>query len=621
MSNSVRAGLVAQFHSGAHADMRIRFHLERTPEQQQQQQQEKQQDADGAAGRAVATILRFVGEPLPAHIVILTLGSTLLQAKLSNPCWQGGAAARVSKGAQTEDQGGGSSDESQLAKRRRTDSTPLKSAELSIPMDDGQAPAVCALPEVLVPLSSEAEVPFARQAIEFIYTGSLSAGLGFEALLRVRQQACYLGVKDCPQACDQAMLAWLQAGEQEVQLQGQQQQQQQQQGQDGAGPSTGIDLTPRVLQAYACHALFPEPGTDGDPASFDAVRSALAKQLVSHFGDAVAALSRPDLYRQLLQLPAVAMRELLAADDFGTDSEDSVFLMLACWLDAHKGEEGKEEGVPAATRAELCGLVRLHRLRPLYLNFVLHAYEPFSVASRVELGCLLRFVGAGEQERTLLLDVDPQRRLCPWYCSPARRQVVPEEGRTVEWSISREQLEQGLREMVEGKLVGSKKMVYVDASFGASGAAVGGSGAITILADGGLWGVQLELDPANSTMAGMFVVLTLPRPLGEVQGVAGLTHVRVTVHRWAEGERKASWTRKFTAGDVVATTVVPTSVQGAGGFGWPTALELPPVAASAAGGEGAGAGGVAAEVAAQLARWSGWLHEGKVTGSATFPRM
>ncbi len=477
MSDSVRAGLAAQFYSGAHADVRIRFHLERTPEQQQQQQE--QQDAEGAARRAAAASLRFVGEPLPAHKVILTLGSTLLQAKLSNPCWQGGAATRVSKGVQTEELGG-DSDEAQPAQRSRTDSTSQKSANSASLFNDEQVPTASALPEVLVPLNSEAEVPFARQAIEYIYTGSLSADLDFEALLRVRQQGCYLGVKHCPQACDGAMVAWLQAGEGQGQgadeaststggaTEGPQQQQQQ----EGAGSSTGPPAAadPRVLQAYACHALFPEPGTSPDAASFSTVRSALVQQLVSHFGDAVAALTRPDLYRQLLQLPAVAVRELLAADDFGTDSEDSVFLMLACWLEAHKGEE---EGVPAATRAELCGRVRLHRLRPLYLNFVLPVYEPFSIVSRVELGFLLRYVGAGESERTQLLDMHNKRRLSPWYCSPARRQVVPEEGRTVEWSISREALEQGLKRMVE-----SKKMVYVDACFRASAAAVGGGGAL-----------------------------------------------------------------------------------------------------------------------------------------------
>ncbi len=146
----------------------------------------------------------------------------------------------------------------------------------------------------------------------------------------------------------------------------------------------------------------------------------------------------------------MAVKELLAADDFGTDSEDSVLLMLACWLEAHKVEEGQDEGVPAATRAELCGQVRLHRLSSTYLHHVLP--EPFSCMSRVELGFVLWFVGARHKDRKELLPLDPQHELSPWYCSSAQQQVVPEQGRTMEWSISTEHLVKGLRRMVRGKV-------------------------------------------------------------------------------------------------------------------------------------------------------------------------
>ncbi len=631
MCDSFRASLAAQFRSGAHAaDVRIRFHLERTPEQQRQQQAPP--DAVGPAGGAPAAGLHFVGEPLSAHKVLLAAGSTLFHAKLSNPCWQGRAAGEVSSGVQTEDMDGLS------GKKRRASSTDQLSAGPIVPTDDGPAPAVS---EVLVPLSSEAEVPFARQAIEFIYTGKLSEGLGMRALLGVRQQACYLGVEHCPQACDQAMLAVLQA---------EQWQQQLQQVMYRASTRTGgATARPQVLEAYACHALFPEPGTSPDAASFQPVRSALAKQLVSHFGDAVAALTRPDLYRQLLQLPAVAVRELLAADDFGTDSEDSVFLLLAAWL-----ADQQEGGVTEQTRAELCGLVRLHRLRPLYLNYVLPVYEPFSACGRVELALLLRYVGAGEHERTVLLDMDGKRRLSPWYCSPARRQVVPKKGRTVEWSISREQLEGGLRDMVK-----NKKVACVCACFGASMAAVSagaGSAVSSILSHGGLWGVQLGLDPAVPTAAGIYVLVVAPQQLGKVQGVVALTDIQLAVHSWAQGRRKAGWTGEFTSANVVqaggglgwatALTLPPAAASAtegersatgwkgwkakftsanlvlAGfGWGWPEALTLPQVAADGAGGEAsAAAGGVEAEVAAHLASWSEWIHEGKITGSITLPR-
>ncbi len=585
MSDSFRAGIAAQFHAGAHADVRIRFHLERTPEQQQQQQQE-QQDAESGTGGAAASGLCFVGEPLPAHKIILAAGSTFLKARVSDPWWRGGAAAGGLIDVQTQDV--------RPAKKRRTSSTPHKSAGPSIPTDNGQAPAVSALPEVLVPLSSEAEVPFARQAIEYIYTGRLGADLGFEALLRVRQQACYLGIEHCPQACDQAMQALLQAGKGEGQ----------QRPREGACTCAApLAAEPPVLQAYACHALFPQPGTSPDATSFQPVRAALTKQLVQYFGDAVTALTCPGLYRQLLQLPAVAVRELLAADDFGTDSENSVFLLLACWLEANKGERD----VSAQTRVELCGLVRLHRLSGMYLYHLLPAVEHFTI-SRAELAFLLRYVGAGEQIREKLRAYEPQRRLSPWYCSPARRQVGPEAGRTVEWSISGEQLAQGLGEMLE-----TQEVVYVDARFGPSGAAVGAgagcsAGSSSVLADGGLWWVKLVLDPAMSDAAGVMAGLTIPWQLGKAEGVVAVANFQLAVHSWAQGDRKAGW--KHACDDALP----------AGGCGrsWPTALTLLPARGSSTGGKGSASGGVEADVAAQLARWSGWLHEGKITGSITF---
>ncbi len=389
MSESVRAGLPGLFQSQTHADVCIRFHLERTPEEQQRGQQQQEEsgvprqqqqqrhevggaEADPAAApaglqpctsAAAPAGLHFVGDPLPAHKILLTLGSTFLKTKLESRCWQD-AAAGVGQAAGT----GGATGAAVSGEFEGTGGS-----------GGAAKTAITVLPAVLVPVGSEAEVPFAREALKYIYTGSLSADLGFEALLRVRQQACYLGVKYCPQACDQAMLALLTAEQQ------QQQQQQHETGQSLGFPAVGSC----VVQAYACHALFPEPGTSPDAASFQPVRSALAKQLVSHFGDAVAALTRPDLYQQLLQLPAVAVRELLTADDFGTDSEDSVFLMLAAWLDAQTCIW------VFAVYGHLSYLVRFHRLSSTYLHHVLPAYKPSDVR---EMAFFLQYVGAGEHE-------------------------------------------------------------------------------------------------------------------------------------------------------------------------------------------------------------------------------
>ncbi len=178
---------------------------------------------------------------------------------------------------------------------------------------------------------------------------------------------------DCPQACDEALLALLARTAE-----------QQQQGDGGAD----IDA---LLDAYSCHTLFPEPGTSSDAASFAPVHGVLAKRLVSRFGDALATLNWPELHQQLLQLPAVAVGDLLRADEFGTDSEDSIFLLLACWLHANEAD------APEEARAALCKLIRLHQLDSPYLHFVLPTYSPFSNVSRAELAFLLRYVGAGEQ--------------------------------------------------------------------------------------------------------------------------------------------------------------------------------------------------------------------------------
>ncbi len=571
MSEGVRAGLAEQRQSCDFCDVVVRFCIEEPPEQQREE--------DGGCARP----RRFVGDPYPAHRIILSLGSTFLEAKLKRSCWQA-TASRASHAVQPGE-AGSDCDDMQAAKRRRVDGEPggiLGDAGGELALADSS------LPEVLVLLSSEDEEPFARQAIDFIYTGSLSADLDFEALLQVRQQACYLGVKHCAQACDEAMLAWLPP----------------QQQQRGAGPSTSAAVEPRVLQAYACHALFPQPGTSPEAASFQPVCSALAKEVVSHFGDAVAALSRPDLYKQLLQLPALAVKELLAADDFGTDSEDSAFLLLAAWLEAQQKEE---EAVPEATRAELCSLVRLHRLSSTYLSFVLPAYEPF-VISRAELGHLLRYAGAATEEEKLFI-LHKARRLVHWYCSPARRQVL-KEGRTVEWSISREQLERGLREVVE-----SQEPVCLSASFGSSAAAMYDSNEGTHVFSRGLsWGLDLKLQPfeaaggdgtgAPEYLVGVRLHVSLPRPLDQLDGVAPGC-ARIVVNGWRDGQREKGW-----AGE---RTLARPAMRFGQGWNWMNVLKLQPAADVEAGGPQA-----PADLAVQLARWSRWLHDGKITGSITF---
>ncbi len=614
MSESVRAGLAEYYRQRTLSDVSIRFCNERSPDEQ---------CLRGSDSTSAIPEVRFFGDPVSAHKLALSLGSDYFATKLQREDWNGSLGKAPNARADGTEHGQGNGSRSKKRKAAVLD----EDAEAA----DDVVGAGTELPVLLVPLGSEDEVPYAREAIEFIYTGSVSAALDFEALLRVRQQACYLGVKLCPQACDAAVVAWLQAEQQQPQQQPQQQSQQQRH--DSSGASQHAAARPRVLAAYSCHALFPDAGAprpEPETASFDAVRSILAKQLVSHFGDALAALTRPELYQQLLQLPAVAVKELLAADDFGTDSEDSVFLLLACWLEAHKDDEGGVE----PTRRELCGLVRMHRLSSTYMHFVLPACPLYDVGA-VELGFLLRYVGAEEEERKELLALADQQSRPAWYCSKPRRQVVPEGGRTLEWSISRKDLEGGLRRMLD-----SRKKAWAGARCRAPAACFDadskcrGSAAVT-----SGWGmmVYVSLDPevlspegGKPGAAGVWIHQRVPTQLGPVKGVARL-RARLMVHRWRGGQREEIFTG-------VADACMDINL----GYGWATALAVQPAAgdaaaaaaAAAAGGSGAGgaaAGGDRQECAAQvdagreaelrvqLERWSEWMHEGEITGTVTLP--
>ncbi len=90
MSDSVRAGLGAQLQAGTFADVVIRFTIECPLEQQQQQWRRRQGDGSDAP---CAASVRYVGDPLPAHRLVLTLGSSFFKARLEHSCWQGAAAA------------------------------------------------------------------------------------------------------------------------------------------------------------------------------------------------------------------------------------------------------------------------------------------------------------------------------------------------------------------------------------------------------------------------------------------------------------------------------------------------------------------------------------------------
>ncbi len=136
------------------------------------------------------------------------------------------------------------------------------------------------------------------------------------------------------------------------------------------------------------------------------------------------------------------------------------------------------------------------------------------------------------------------------------------------------------------------------------------------------WGVKLRLRPEDvlpggtgsgveQGAAGVFLSLRAPLQLGRVEGVAW-AHARIVVHSYSMGRRCEAFAADYTSSDVI--------VMG-GMWGWVKALNLQP---AAAGGSGSGAlggiGGEDAEVAAQLARFAEWMHEGRITSIITFRR-
>ncbi|PNH10717.1 hypothetical protein TSOC_002520 [Tetrabaena socialis] len=177
-------------------------------------------------------------------------------------------------------------------------------------------------PQLRVLLGSAAEAHFARAAISYAYTGVVAAD-DVPSALEVRRQATYLQIDGCAAACDELLVGMLAA----------------------TAPAGGP--APAAVEFMSCWAVLPDPAED--PA-FAPVLVAAKEALVRHFGDALAALNTSSLRQLLLQLPAAGVDVLLSSDSFGTDSEDSVLLLLATWMKANHSQ------TDAATRERLCRL-------------------------------------------------------------------------------------------------------------------------------------------------------------------------------------------------------------------------------------------------------------------------
>ncbi|KAG2441541.1 hypothetical protein HXX76_003162 [Chlamydomonas incerta] len=447
---------------------------------------------------------RVLGEPLPAHTVVLCLASERFQTQVDRwadePAEAGPSSKRLAAAA-AEDPGPGVITRGRKKQGRQQQQQPQ--------------PQPVPLPQLLlqlrVPLGSEEELPAALAAIKFAYTGHIEAG-SIREVLQVRQQADYLQMKGCMEACVAAVrekLAAAPGGMTAVDGQasggvtgatsiaaaagaaaaegvvavvgpaaagaaaagaaaaaGPAAEGPAAEGPAAAGtPAAGAapgndagsssagsgstggkngatpDAPPPVLELYSCAQLWPD--AEQEPA-FVALLAEANPRLVAHFGDALAVLNKGRLFQQMLALPAVGLWALLESDEFGTDSESSVVLVLAEWMAVNYSN------TDADFRKRLCGRLRLGQCSRAYTSWVLpalaldHLLHPDTQAgwfpiTPQQASCVAYFATASDEEREVLLNDETG---CPetWFSTQPRRQCVPPEGRSFSFSVSREDL-------------------------------------------------------------------------------------------------------------------------------------------------------------------------------------
>ena len=332
-------GISSLFGQEAHADCRIVFCLEHAEKEVNKAQastsgrkREREDDVDNST----------VGEPLPAHSFVLRFASDKLAAQVSCRVRPAGLMLRMSRATARSTRAatpsltvrgqitsmcldlfsqlewpaktatGANEQERPAAKKAKGKGR--KAAAKPCAAEEQQRPSP---PVVEVWLGSEAELPAARAALQFAYTGRVEAGDIREAL-QVRRQAAYLQMEGCVEACAAAVREKLTAAGAEAV--------------PAAGAAAASATAPAaaaaeaVLELYRCTDVWPDPADD---AAFAALLTEAKRRLVAHFGDALAVLNDQTLYDQMRALPAVGLEALLESDDFGTDSESSVVLLLA----------------------------------------------------------------------------------------------------------------------------------------------------------------------------------------------------------------------------------------------------------------------------------------------------
>ncbi|GLC44036.1 hypothetical protein PLESTF_001675400 [Pleodorina starrii] len=315
-------------------------------------------------------------------------------------------------------------------------------------------------------------------------------------------------------------------------------------------------------------------------------------KLVAHFGNSLAALNTPSLREQLLALPAVALEALLESDEFGTDDEASVLLMLAMWMCITEWMWTNRDKAEPAVRQRLCRTVRLAHLSRPYLSLILpalaadHEKDPeapagwFSGASVLEAAAVANFACAAAREKEIVLSAAVKLPALSGSlkASPRPQCIPPSGGLTFSWHIPKEHLLQTVRQLQPG----SVQRVY---------GAFDHNPDDGVFARGFEWRVHLQLTGGQST-AGVFLQCDLP----------------TTWMPFGSRLRREATVTSITSVPISASLVVHRR-QGAA-----DQQQQQDAAAAAA------VAAAAAAAANPLAAWVEYLTDGKVSGTLTLLR-
>ncbi|GLC47957.1 hypothetical protein PLESTB_000043700 [Pleodorina starrii] len=462
--------------------------------------------------------------------------------------------------------------------------------------------------QLRIPLGNEAEVPAARAAIRFAYTGEVPADSSVRQVLELRRQGAYLQISGCVAACDKVLAAKV-SGSRRTAANSRNKTA------DGSNrrartSKEASQQPPAVLELFESEVLWPDP--QAEPA-FGAILATGKRSLVPHFRNSLAALNTPSLTDQLLALPAVALEALLGSDEFGTDDEASVLLMLAMWMWINRDK------AEPAVRQRLCRTVRLAHLSRPYLSLILpalaadHEKDPeapagwFSGASVLEAATVANFASAAarEKERMLSAAEELPAVLELLRASPRPQCIPPSGGLTFSWHVPKEDLLRAVRQLQPG----SVQDVY---------GTFDDQPHDCVFAWGFEWRIQLEVTGGQST-AGVYLQCDLPialtppgSHLSSEATFASITAVpisaRLVVHR-----------RQGAAVRNVQNTYSPNAFMNVGtGWGWPDTLPLQDQQQQQQQQDAAAAAAVAVAAEADpLAAWVEYLTDGKVSGTLT----